>query len=171
MSLKKIAVLTAGMMVAMGALVACGGDDEAKDEAPAAETTPGDEDPAPAPEPEPEPQPDPEPAPAINKIGITMPDRALERWNRDGEKLQEELQAMGYETILDYADNKPEQQVSQLENQINAGVGILVIASIDSEALAPVLQTAADQNIIIIGYDRLLLNTENIDYYATFDNY
>jgi len=104
------------------------------------------------------------------KIGITMPDRALERWNRDGEKLQEELQAMGYKTDLQYADNSPETQVSQIENQINDGAKILVVASIDSKALGPILATAASNDITIIAYDRLLMDTENVDYYATFDN-
>jgi len=166
MSLKKIAVLTAGMMIAMGTLAACGGsDDPGEDTTAPVVDTPDPTEPDPT-----EPDPDPEPPSTDALIGITMPDRALERWNRDGEKLQADLQAMGYQTDLQYGDNKPEQQVSQIENQINAGATILVIASIDSNALAPVLQTAAEQGIVIIAYDRLLMDTENVDYYATFDN-
>jgi putative multiple sugar transport system substrate-binding protein len=99
-----------------------------------------------------------------------MPARSLERWNRDGAKLQELLQGMGYQTDLQYAENEPETQVSQLQNQINAGAKILVIASIDSESLGPVLQEARDAGVTIIAYDRLLMDTPNVDYYATFDN-
>ncbi|MEN0072125.1 MAG: sugar-binding protein, partial [Propionicimonas sp.] len=77
----------------------------------------------------------------------------------------------GYKTMLDYADNKNDLQIQQLENQINAGAKVLVIASIDGKTLGPTLQKAADKGVKIIAYDRLILATPNVDYYATFDNY
>ena len=104
-------------------------------------------------------------------IGITMPTVSLERWNNDGSGLKAQLEAMNYTVMLDYADNKNEQQITQLENQINAGAKVLVIASIDGKTLGPTLQKAADKGIKIIAYDRLILATPNVDYYATFDNY
>lgn len=104
-------------------------------------------------------------------IGITMPTVSLERWNNDGAGLKAQLEEMGYQTMLDYADNKNEQQIQQLENQINAGAKVLVIASIDGKTLGPTLQKAADKGIKIIAYDRLILGSPNVDYYATFDNY
>jgi putative multiple sugar transport system substrate-binding protein len=104
-------------------------------------------------------------------VGIAMPTKSLERWNRDGTHLEELLQADGYETTLQYADNKVDQQLTQLQNMINQGADILVVASIDGTALGPVLQTAADAGITVIAYDRLINGTENVDYYATFDNY
>ncbi len=104
-------------------------------------------------------------------IGIAMPTKSLERWNRDGSHLEELLKDAGFETTLQYADNKVDQQITQLENMINQGAKILVIASIDGEALAPVLQTAADKDIKVIAYDRLINKSPNVDYYATFDNY
>ncbi|MBD7918430.1 sugar-binding protein [Cellulomonas sp. Sa3CUA2] len=104
-------------------------------------------------------------------VGIAMPTKSLERWNRDGAHLEGLLQDAGYETSLQYADNKVDQQITQLENMINQGADILVIAPIDDTALAPTLQQAADADIKVIAYDRLLLGTPNVDYYATFDNY
>jgi putative multiple sugar transport system substrate-binding protein len=104
-------------------------------------------------------------------VGIAMPTKSLERWNRDGANLEERLQEAGYETTLQYADNKVDQQITQLQNMINQEADILVVASIDGTALAPVLQTAADRDITVIAYDRLINDTENVDYYATFDNY
>jgi putative multiple sugar transport system substrate-binding protein len=104
-------------------------------------------------------------------VGIAMPTKSLERWNRDGANLEERLQEAGYETTLQYADNKVDQQITQLQNMINQEADILVVASIDGTALAPVLQTAAERDITVIAYDRLLNDTENVDYYATFDNY
>lgn len=104
-------------------------------------------------------------------IGIAMPTKSLERWNRDGAHLEELLQEAGYETTLQYADNKVDQQITQLQNMINQGAKVLVVASIDGTALAPVLEDAAAADIPVIAYDRLINDTENVDYYATFDNY
>jgi putative multiple sugar transport system substrate-binding protein len=104
-------------------------------------------------------------------IGITMPTKSLERWNNDGANLVKDLTAMGYKTMLDYGDNKVEQQINQIQNQINSGCKVLIIASIDGTALGNILQTAEQKGIKVIGYDRLLMNTNDIDYYVTFDNY
>jgi len=104
-------------------------------------------------------------------IGIAMPTKALERWNRDGAHLKALLEDAGFQTSLQYADNKTDQQISQIENMINDGAKVLVIASIDGTTLGPVLEQAAAKDIKVIAYDRLINETENVDYYATFDNY
>jgi putative multiple sugar transport system substrate-binding protein len=104
-------------------------------------------------------------------IGIAMPTKALERWNRDGAHLDELLKEAGFETSLQYADNKVDQQITQLQNMINDGAKVLVVASIDGTALGPVLEDAASKDIKVIAYDRLINDTANVDYYATFDNY
>ncbi|MBL0884754.1 multiple monosaccharide ABC transporter substrate-binding protein [Myceligenerans indicum] len=103
-------------------------------------------------------------------VGIAMPTRSLERWNNDGSHLEELLGDAGYETSLQYADNKVDQQITQIQNMVNEGADILVVASIDGTALAPVLQDAADEDVTVIAYDRLINESENVDYYATFDN-
>ncbi|WP_227748161.1 multiple monosaccharide ABC transporter substrate-binding protein [Oerskovia douganii] len=103
-------------------------------------------------------------------IGIAMPTRSLERWNNDGAHLEELLAGSGYETTLQYADNKVDQQITQLQNMINQGADVLVIASIDGTALGPVLDAAAKEEIPVIAYDRLINDSEHVDYYATFDN-
>ncbi|QAY64526.1 sugar ABC transporter substrate-binding protein [Xylanimonas allomyrinae] len=109
-------------------------------------------------------------APGDTLIGIAMPTRSLERWNNDGAHLESLLQDEGFKTSLQYADNKVDQQITQIQNMINEGADVLVIASIDGTALGPVLQTAADAGIRILAYDRLINDTPNVDYYATFDN-
>ncbi|MFS0703835.1 multiple monosaccharide ABC transporter substrate-binding protein [Cellulomonas sp. 179-A 9B4 NHS] len=110
-------------------------------------------------------------APEETLVGISMPTKSLERWNRDGAHLDELLQGASYETTLQYADNKVDQQITQLENMINQGADVLVIAPIDGTTLGPVLEQAASQDITVIAYDRLINDSENVDYYATFDNY
>ena len=103
-------------------------------------------------------------------VGIAMPTRSLERWINDGEGLQALLKADGCTVDLQYADNKTDQQISQLQNMIANGATILVIASIDGTTLGPVLADAGAAGIKVIAYDRLINNTPNVDYYATFDN-
>ncbi|QAY70190.1 multiple monosaccharide ABC transporter substrate-binding protein [Xylanimonas protaetiae] len=109
-------------------------------------------------------------APSDTLIGISMPTRSLERWNNDGAHLEGLLKKQDFQTSLQYADNQVNQQISQIQNMINDGADVLVIAAIDGTALGPVLQQAADAGIQILAYDRLINGTENVDYYATFDN-
>ena len=104
-------------------------------------------------------------------VGITMPTRTLERWINDGDQLQTKLKGAGCTVDLQYADNKVDTQISQIQNQIAGGAKILVIAAIDGTALGPVLDTAAKQGAKVIAYDRLINGSPNVDYYATFDNY
>ncbi|MFF9085249.1 multiple monosaccharide ABC transporter substrate-binding protein [Streptomyces sp. NPDC014991] len=103
-------------------------------------------------------------------IGIAMPTKSSERWISDGKNVVKDLEAKGYKTKLVYGEDDPEQQVSQIENLITQGVKGLIVAAIDNKSLDSVLQQAADANIPVISYDRLILGTENVDYYASFDN-
>lgn len=110
------------------------------------------------------------PAATECNVGIAMPTRSLERWISDGENLQALLKADGCTVDLQYADNKTDQQISQLQNMIANGATILVIASIDGTTLGPVLADAGAAGVKVIAYDRLINGTPNVDYYATFDN-
>ena len=111
------------------------------------------------------------PAATGNKVGVAMPTKDLQRWNQDGANMEAELKAAGYEVDLQYASNDVQQQVSQIENMINGGCSVLVIASIDGDSLGTVLASAKEKGIPVIAYDRLIMNTDAVSYYATFDNY
>ncbi len=104
-------------------------------------------------------------------VGVAMPTKSLQRWNEDGANMKKALEAKGYQVELQYAENDVNTQVSQIENMITKKVKVLVIASIDGSALTDVLQQAADNGIKVIAYDRLIMKSKNVDYYATFDNY
>ncbi|GAA3854612.1 multiple monosaccharide ABC transporter substrate-binding protein [Streptomyces sp. NPDC003328] len=103
-------------------------------------------------------------------IGIAMPTKSSERWISDGNNVVKNLQAKGYKTKLVYGEDDPDTQVSQIENLITQGVKGLIIAAIDNKSLNNVLQEAADAKIPVVAYDRLILGTKNVDYYASFDN-
>lgn len=174
MKRKVLGMVLATSMVA-ATLVGCGGGSE-EAAAPAAEA-PAAEAEAPAADAEAEaPAADAEaeaPAAAAsgNKVGVAMPTKDLQRWNQDGSNMQAELEAAGYEVDLQYASNDVATQVSQIENMINGGCSALVIASIDGESLTTVLESAKSAGIPVIAYDRLIMNSDAVSYYATFDNY
>ena len=105
------------------------------------------------------------------KVGVAMPTKDLQRWNQDGSNMQAQLEAAGYEVDLQYASNDIPTQVSQIENMINSGCQMLVIASIDGDSLGTVLEQAKEKDIPVIAYDRLIMNSDAVTYYATFDNY
>ena len=104
-------------------------------------------------------------------IGIAMPTKSSSRWIADGDNMVKALQAKGYKTDLQYADNDIPNQLAQVENMITKGEKVLVIAAIDGTTLSNALQHAADAGIKVISYDRLIRGSANVDYYATFDNF
>jgi putative multiple sugar transport system substrate-binding protein len=104
-------------------------------------------------------------------IGVAMPTKSSERWIADGNALKDTLESQGFTVDLQYAEDDIPTQVSQVENMITKGAKALIIAAIDGTTLTNVLQEAADGGIPVIAYDRLIRDSENVDYYATFDNY
>lgn len=104
-------------------------------------------------------------------VGISMPTKVSARWIADGENMVEQFQAAGYETDLQYADDNIPNQLAQIENMVVKGVDVLVIAAIDGTTLSDVLAQAAEQGTTVIAYDRLIRDSENVDYYSTFDNF
>ncbi|MER7982835.1 multiple monosaccharide ABC transporter substrate-binding protein [Streptomyces sp. NPDC095817] len=103
-------------------------------------------------------------------VGIAMPTRSSERWITDGENLVRNLKGKGYKTRLVYGDDNPDQQATQIRQLTSQRVDVMVIAAIDSKGLDAPLQKAKSAGIPIISYDRLILGTNNVDYYASFDN-
>src|SRR2546423_113222 len=139
----------AGIVVLAAALTACGSSVKTADQSQAAQ--PG--------------------ASAGGLVGVTMPTKSSERWIHDGDNIKAQLEKLGYQVDLQYAENDIPTQVNQIENQITKGAKLLVIASIDGTAITTQLQEAADKKIPVIAYDRLIRNSPNVDYYATFDNF
>jgi putative multiple sugar transport system substrate-binding protein len=142
------AALTLTVAVTMSA-AACGSSQKTADQAPAAGSG----------------------SAAGGLVGVTMPTKSSERWIHDGDNIKAALEKLGYTVDLQYAENDIPTQVNQIENQITRGAKLLVIASIDGTAITTQLQEAKDRNIPVIAYDRLIRNSPNVDYYATFDNF
>jgi len=108
---------------------------------------------------------------AEGTIGIAMPTQSSARWISDGNSMVEQFEAAGYDTILQYAEDDIPNQLAQIENMITNGVDVLVIAAIDGTTLSNALENAHFADIQVIAYDRLIRDSEYVDYYATFDNF
>ncbi len=108
---------------------------------------------------------------SVPKIGVSMPTKDLQRWNQDGANMKSQLEKAGYRVELQYANNDIATQVSQIENMVTGNCKVLVIAAIDGSALKNVLDSAKKKSIPVIAYDRLIMNSDAVSYYATFDNY
>ncbi|HWI32338.1 MAG TPA: multiple monosaccharide ABC transporter substrate-binding protein [Microbacterium sp.] len=104
-------------------------------------------------------------------IGVAMPTKSSERWIQDGDAVKAALEEQGYTVDLLYAEDDIPTQVSQVENMITKGAEALIIAAIDGTTLSQVLEDAAAADIPVIAYDRLIRDSENVDYYASFDNF
>jgi putative multiple sugar transport system substrate-binding protein len=104
-------------------------------------------------------------------VGISLPTNSLQRWIGDGARVQASLEEMGYEVDLQYADNTADTQYAQIENQITMGCDVLVIAAVDGSVMGGVLTEAAEADIPVIAYDRLLTDTDKCDYFVTFSRY
>ncbi|MEM6548624.1 MAG: multiple monosaccharide ABC transporter substrate-binding protein [Pseudomonadota bacterium] len=104
-------------------------------------------------------------------VGIAMPTKSSARWISDGNSMVEQFEAAGYKTDLQYAEDDIPNQLAQIENMIVKGVNVLVIAAIDGTTLSNALENAHFADIKVIAYDRLIRDSQYVDYYATFDNF
>jgi putative multiple sugar transport system substrate-binding protein len=104
-------------------------------------------------------------------VGIAMPTKSSARWIDDGNNMVKALKEQGYGADLQYAEDDIPNQLSQVENMVTKGVKALVIAAIDGTTLSDVLKQAKAKGVVVIAYDRLIRDTPNVDYYATFDNF
>ena len=104
-------------------------------------------------------------------IGIAMPTQSSARWISDGQSMVDQFKAAGYASDLQYAEDDIPNQLAQIENMIVQGVDALVIAAIDGTTLSNALESAHAAGIPVIAYDRLIRESPNVDYYATFDNF
>lgn len=104
-------------------------------------------------------------------VGVAMPTKSSERWIADGDNVKAQLEDLGHGVDLQYAEDDIPTQVNQIDNMITNGADVLIIAAIDGTALSSQLEQAAANGIPVIAYDRLIRDTENVDFYTTFDNY
>jgi putative multiple sugar transport system substrate-binding protein len=105
------------------------------------------------------------------RVGITMPDKFIDRWVRDGELLETMLKEQGYAVDIKNADNSVEAQAAQIYQFLSDGCDVIVVTAVDGAGLTEPLAAAKAAGVEVIAYDRLLMNTDAVSYYVTFNNY
>lgn len=102
-------------------------------------------------------------------VGISMPDKALQRWPSAAADLKKGLTAKGYKVDIQYANSSTSTQSQQVQNMANKGEKYIVIAAQDGTTLSPAVAAAKKNGATVIAYDRLIMNTPDVDYYATYN--
>ena len=104
----------------------------------------------------------------LRRVAVSFANSS-DSWQRNGETIRNTLQAEGFVVDLAFADNA-EAQKADLAKMIDTEPDCLVIGAVDSTALTEVLKEAKEKNIPVISYDRLVMGTDAVSYYASFGN-
>jgi putative multiple sugar transport system substrate-binding protein len=106
-------------------------------------------------------------------IGVALPDKTSENWVLAGQLFTDGLTEAGFKPDVQYAPAT--NTVAEQQNQINAmvenGAKVIIIGAKDGAQLSAQVEAARDAGVKVIAYDRLILNTDAVDYYVAFDNF
>jgi putative multiple sugar transport system substrate-binding protein len=165
--LKLTLVLVA--ILAMLALVACGGGTTPTEE-PVAEETTGEETTAEEPAAEEPAAEEPAAGDVSGRVGIVLPTQDEPRWQQDETAFREALEAAGYEVEILYSQGDSARERANVEDLVTRGIEVLIITPHDGTAAAAAAEVARDAGVNVISYDRLIRDTDAVDYYVTFDS-
>lgn len=110
---------------------------------------------------------------AGSTIGVALPDKTSENWVLAGQLFTDGLTEAGFKPDVQYApaSNTVAEQQNQIQAMVTNGAKVIVIGAKDGKQLATQVQAAHDAGAYVIAYDRLIENTEAVDYYVAFDNF
>ena len=97
-------------------------------------------------------------------VGIVLPTKDEPRWLQDLAVFQK----AGYDALFSQGDSAKEK--ANVETLISQGIKVLIICPQDSKAAAASADAARKAGVKVISYDRLILGTDAVDYYVTFDS-
>ena len=104
---------------------------------------------------------------APKKIAACFPN-TTSSWQRNGDSLTQLLQEEGFNVDLQFSATI-EEQLQQVKDSLAKNPDCIVVAAIDSAAFVDVLEDAKKKNIPVIAFERMLLNSDAVSYYASFD--
>ena len=102
-------------------------------------------------------------------VGLLMPTKEQTIWSVQGDTLTDAYKAAGWDVLIEFAEDDSAKQAMQIENMISKGANALVIVAVDCAALTDACEKAKEAGCVIIAEDRLIENTEAVDFYVTFD--
>ena len=103
------------------------------------------------------------------RIGLSVTDLSLERWQHDRDIFVEKAEELGAEVIVQSADNDESKQLTQIQNMLSQGVDVIVVIPVNSDSLSPAIDQAKKEGVKVLAYDRLITNSE-VDAYVSFNN-
>ena len=103
-------------------------------------------------------------------VGIVLPTKDEPRWLQDEARFREALTAAGYDVEILFSQGDSSQEKANVESLITKGIQVLILTPQDGAAAAAAAEAARAAGVKVIAYDRLILNTEAVDYYVTFDS-
>jgi len=103
-------------------------------------------------------------------VGIVLPTKDEPRWLQDEARFKEALTAAGYDVEILFSQGDSSKEKANVESLITKGVKVIIITPQDGKAAAAAAEAARAAGIKVISYDRLILDTEAVDYYVTFDS-
>jgi putative multiple sugar transport system substrate-binding protein len=112
-------------------------------------------------------------APAVEvggKVGIVLPTKDEPRWIQDETRFKDALTAAGYDVEILFSQGSSATEKQNVESLITKGIQVLIICPQDGSAAAAAAEEARDAGVKVISYDRLILDTDAVDYYVTFDS-
>jgi putative multiple sugar transport system substrate-binding protein len=109
--------------------------------------------------------------PKNSSIGVALPQKTSENWVLAEKLFNDGLNGAGFKADVQFANGGVSEQQNQISAMITKGAKLIIVGAIDGAQLGTQLKQAKDSGATIIAYDRLLLNTENVDYYVAYDNF
>jgi putative multiple sugar transport system substrate-binding protein len=103
-------------------------------------------------------------------VGIVLPTKDEPRWVQDEQRFKDALADTKYSTEILFSQGSSAKEKENVETLINKGIKVLIISPQDGDASAAAVEAAKKEDITVIAYDRLITNTDAVDYYVTFDS-
>jgi putative multiple sugar transport system substrate-binding protein len=103
-------------------------------------------------------------------VGIVLPTKDEPRWLQDEARFKDALTKAGYDVEILFSQGDSAKEKANVESLITKGVKVLIITPQDGTAAAAAAEAARDAGVKVISYDRLIRDTDAVDYYVTFDS-
>lgn len=103
-------------------------------------------------------------------IGIVLPTKDEPRWVQDEKRFKDALKDSDYNVEILFSQGSSAKEKENVETLLNKGIDVLIITPQDGDAAAAAVESAKKEGVTVISYDRLITNTDAVDYYVTFDS-
>jgi len=103
-------------------------------------------------------------------VGIVLPTKDEPRWVQDEQRFKDALSDSKYTTEILFSQGSSAKEKENVETLLNKGIEVLIITPHDGAAAASAVEAAKKEGVTVISYDRLITNTDAVDYYVTFDS-